>query len=73
MHRQPVTSSNLVSVGYDPALQVLEVEFHDHSVFQYYRVLPPVYHELMAAESHGKYFAAHVRGVYEYHRQGEPL
>ena len=38
MKRVPVSSSNLASVGYDPELRVLEVEFHNHTVYQYRNV-----------------------------------
>ena len=71
MHRQPVTSSNITSIGYDPGEQTLEVEFKTGQVYQYYRVLPAVYQGLMSASSHGSFFSENVKGVYEYHRVGE--
>ena len=56
MKRQPVSSSNLRSVGYDPETKTLEVEFQNGSVYQYFNVPNNVYRELMAAPSHGRYF-----------------
>ena len=38
MEREPVVSSNLVSVGYDPASETLEVEFIKTGVYQYLNV-----------------------------------
>jgi KTSC domain len=33
MERQPVSSSNLKSVGYDPRSRTLEIEFHNGGVY----------------------------------------
>ncbi len=69
MQREPVTSSNLRSVGYDPASQTLEVEFlKSGAVYQYSGVPEDIYRELMAAESHGRYFFYHIRNAYAYRR-----
>ena len=68
MNRQPVSSSNLRSVGYDSSTKTLEIEFNSGGVYQYYGVPPIVYQELMNAPSHGKYFHAHIKGVYRYAR-----
>ena len=38
MYRQPVSSSNLASVGYDASSMTLEVGFNNGSVYQYYNV-----------------------------------
>ena len=64
MDRTPITSSNLVSVGYDEKTQVLEVEFKPSSLYQYTGVPKRVYDEMTRAESPGKFFHAHVRGQY---------
>lgn len=61
MERQPVTSTNLASVGYDAATSTLEVEFRHGGVYQYSGVPSEVHAGLMAADSHGKYLDAHVK------------
>jgi hypothetical protein len=61
MLRQPVSSTSLSAVGYDEAKRILEVEFQRGTVYQYFEVPPQVYQELMAAESHGAYFANNVK------------
>lgn len=61
MNRIAVSSSNLASVGYDPANQLLEVEFLHGGIYQYSGVPSSVYDGLMAADSHGSYFDIHVK------------
>jgi len=61
IERTPVRSSALRSVGYDQEQRVLEIEFTNGTVYQYFDVSPDVYRGLMAAESHGRYFHQHVR------------
>ena len=68
MRRQPVTSSNLASVGYDPATQTLEIEFHHGGVYQYFDVPQSIYDGLMGPGSKGQFFAANIKGVYRYAR-----
>lgn len=68
MQRQQVSSSNIASIGYDAASHVLEVEFHNGSVYQYYDVPPAVYEALMSAASHGTFLNANIKGVYRYER-----
>lgn len=64
MHRTPVSSRMLVSVGYDPATNVLELEFHDGEVYQYFAVPRSVADALAAAESPGRFVATSVKPHY---------
>jgi hypothetical protein len=66
MNRDPVSSSNLSSVGYDESNQVLEIEFNGGRVYQYFNVSKRIYQELMNANSHGKYFHRNIEGKYRY-------
>ena len=68
MHRTPVVSSNLRSVGYDPSSKTLEIEFNSGGVYQYHNVPQTIYEQLMMASSHGKFFHALIRNVYGYSR-----
>ena len=70
MHRAKVSSSNLVSVGYDAGSKVLQIEFDRGAVYEYDDVPHDVYEGLMSATSHGKYFDRHIKGCYEYRRVG---
>ncbi|MHB0922570.1 MAG: KTSC domain-containing protein [Bellilinea sp.] len=66
MERVPVSSSNLHSVGYDSASQILEIEFNTGSIYQYLNVPSSIYHGLMSASSHGQYFSQYIRNVFRY-------
>lgn len=67
--RTPVRSSALRSVGYDQEQRVLEIQFTNGAVYQYFDVPAEVYSGLMAAESHGWYFNRHIRNAgYRYTR-----
>ena len=68
MDRQSVTSSNIRSVGYDPATDTLEIEFHGGRIYQYDGVPENVYRGLMAAPSHGSHFQANVRNTYPFRK-----
>lgn len=62
MERQPVKSSQIASVGYDPEKQVLEIEFrHGGNIYHYANVPPEKHAALMASDSIGKHFHAHIR------------
>ena len=66
--RIPVRSSNLASVGYSAFSATLEIEFHGGRIYEYFGVPESVHAGLMAAESHGKFFARHIRDRYRFRR-----
>lgn len=68
MKRESVESSNLASVGYDAAKQILEIEFNHGGIYQYSDVPQEVYNELMRADSLGRYFANKIKNNYEFER-----
>ncbi len=68
MERTSVSSSDLVSVGYDNESSTLEVEFKKGSVYQYSGVPQEDYLNLMSAPSHGRYFNANIKNRYPYVR-----
>lgn len=55
MNRTPVDSSNIASIGYDPGSLVLEVEFNNGKVYQYFEVPQGAHDELMSSSSKGSY------------------
>jgi hypothetical protein len=69
MNRQSVSSSNIASIGYDAALQILEVEFLNGSLYHYLNVPQPEYDALMAAASHGTYLNANIKSRYPFQKQ----
>ena len=68
MNREPVESSNLNSVGYDPSTKTLEIEFHSGGIYQYFDVPENTYSELISAPSKGKYFHKFIKNVYQYQK-----
>jgi len=66
MDRKPVTSSNLLSVGYDSASNILEIEFKDGGVYHYSGVPENTYTGIMNAPSKGIYLNQHVKGRHQY-------
>ena len=66
MKRTHVISSNIESIGYDPELNALEIEFHSGGIYQYANVSQDIYNALMNAGSHGEYFAQNIKNNVRY-------
>jgi hypothetical protein len=64
LERQAVSSTNIKSVGYDPARRVLEIEFISGGVHEYEDVPPDLPPKMMASDSVGRFFHQHVRNRY---------
>jgi len=56
MDRVAVNSSSLKSVGYDESSKILEIEFSNGGIYQYFEVPKNIYLGLILAESPGRYF-----------------
>jgi len=54
--REPVRSSAIRTIGYDVREQVLEIEFANGRVYQYFGVPEFLYRGLCLAASKGEYF-----------------
>jgi len=63
MERLHVVSSMAVTVGYDAADKILEIEFRTGEVWQYHNVPKDVHLELISG-SIGKYFQSSIKGQY---------
>jgi len=59
-------STSLRTVGYDAERQLLQIEFHNRSVYQYFEVPATVYEELMQAPSKGAYFNQSIRQRFDF-------
>lgn len=66
--RVEVESSSVTSVGYDPELAVLELEFRNGGVYRYFAVPASVHEALMGSESKGAFVSRLVRDVYPFVR-----
>ena len=66
MQREPVSSTSLASVGYDSESDRLEIEFVQGAVYEYFAVPPTIHQSLIEADSIGGYFAANIKGKYDF-------
>jgi hypothetical protein len=66
MKRQPVSSSDLCSVGYDSKSQTLEIEFYSGGIYQYFGVPCELYEELMNAPSLGSFFHRYIKNNFSW-------
>jgi hypothetical protein len=68
MTREPVTSSLIAAIGYDPAFRRLEVELTSGRLFLYREVPPRIHQAFMAALSKGSFYNAWIRDEYPFVR-----
>lgn len=64
MNREPVSSSNIASIGYEESSLTLEIEFLKSGVYEYSDIPPHVYTELITAPSIGIYFNTNIKNKY---------
>ena len=68
MYRTPVTSTNILSIGYDTTTATLEVEFTSGDVYQYFNVPEHLYQQFLNAPSHGQFLNDNIRYNYRYQK-----
>jgi hypothetical protein len=56
IQRQPVSSSDIASIGYDAATETLEIEFKATGIYRYFSVPKNVWDEFALTPSPGKFF-----------------
>ncbi|MDM8127586.1 KTSC domain-containing protein [Paraclostridium benzoelyticum] len=69
MQMIPVSSSNLVSVGYDPQSMTLRVQFNS-GTYDYYNVPKNIFDGLLAATSKGSYHHSFIKNSFRFKRIG---
>lgn len=72
IRRRAVHSSNVESVGHDPATGVLEVEYRGGAVYRYAGVPAQVFEDVARAPSVGAAVAQAVRGHYQHRLMPRP-
>lgn len=68
MQRDAVSSSNIMSAGYDPASETMEIEFKDGAVYQYYNVSEHLYAQFESAPSKGQFFNIYIKNAVPFSR-----
>lgn len=66
MQADAVESTTLVTVAYDARLELLQLEFRNRAVYQYFGVPVEVHKALLSASSKGEYFNRAIRGRFPY-------
>ena len=61
MKRSHVSSSNVLSVGYDISTLTMEIEFKSGDIYQYYEVPEIIYKNLINAPSVGRYLDQNIK------------
>jgi hypothetical protein len=61
-----VESTTLVTVSYDDARELLQLEFCSRAVYQYFNVPAVVHQSRRDASSRGRYFNQAIRGHFPY-------
>lgn len=61
MEMEPVNSTNVHSIGYDPASETLRIKYHSGHTGDYANVPQNKHDELMAADSKGQFLNEHVK------------
>lgn len=62
MNRSPIKSNTIISVGFDEKELILELEFTNGSIYQYYDVPKKTYLAFLCASSVGQYFNKNISG-----------
>lgn len=68
MERQPVKSTVLASIGYDPQAEVLEIEFCSGRIYRYHGVSAELHAWLMRSPHKGGIFNRMIDGKFEFDR-----
>ncbi|HNW05635.1 MAG TPA: KTSC domain-containing protein [archaeon] len=74
MERQPVDGKdsrligNLVSIGYDPDSQILEIEYRLGYIYQYHKVPKEVYERLMSERNKIGFVQERIAKIYRNQR-----
>jgi hypothetical protein len=63
-----VESTTLATVAYDADRELLQIEFRDRTIYQYFRVPAAIHEALLHATSKGGYFNQVIRRQFAYTR-----
>ena len=66
MIRLKVTSPTILSVGYEPDSEILQLEFPGSKIYEYHKVDPVVYMGLMDTDLKSVFFSTYIKDKYDY-------
>ncbi len=64
MERQAVNSDAIKSIGYNEIEEVLEIEFTNGGIYEYFPVPLVIYETFMDSQSKGLFYNFYIKGVY---------
>ena len=70
MNMIPVTSTNIKTIGYDPAARTLRVQFNSGGTYDYTEVPEATWHDFAASASKGQFFVKEIKGKYQSTKTG---
>lgn len=70
MKLEPVTSSNVSAIGYDPDAKALHVQYKSGATYIYSGVPQASYDALKGASSVGTHLHAHIKGRFSHSKSG---
>jgi hypothetical protein len=56
----------LASAAYSPEQSLLDLEFHDGTLYRFFDVPAACFHQLMASDSKGAYFNRNIRNHFHF-------
>ena len=65
---RPLESKLLAAAAYVASRRLLYLRFHSGEVYRYFTFPAEQYQDFLDAESHGRYFLAHIRNQFPYER-----
>jgi hypothetical protein len=68
MDRLAIESTNLASAAYSSERSLLEVEFRDGAVYQFFDVPAVCFEQLLASDSKGVFFNRNIRSHFRFQR-----
>ncbi len=63
-NRVPLESTTLAWASFLPDHNLLELGFHNGTVYHYFDVPSEIYRALLASDSKGRYFNHHIRNIF---------
>ena len=70
MDRKCVDSTMIRSIGHDAENSILEIEFHNGAIWQYFDFPESFWYEFDATDSKGKFFLREIKNQYPESRVG---
>ena len=65
MRMTRIDSTAIARIGYDPAKQILRLQYTNDRIYDYFDVPPGIYRQLLSAESAGEFVNLEIKPNYD--------